>query len=63
MAKAGLKPEHAEITQRANIDVTVAGEDAISLLKLLDVLEDLDDVQYVYSNADIPDELVQQHAG
>ena len=63
MAKAGLKPEHAEITQRANIDVTVAGEDAINLLKLLDVLEDLDDVQYVYSNADIPDELVQQHAG
>ncbi len=63
MAKAGLKPEHAEITQRANIDVTVAGEDAISLLKLLDVLEDLDDVQYVYSNADIPDELVQQHVG
>ena len=63
MAKVGLKPEHAEITQRANIDVTVAGEDAISLLKLLDVLEDLDDVQYVYSNADIPDELVQQHAG
>ena len=63
MAKAGFKPEHAEITQRANIDVTVAGEEAISLLKLLDVLEDLDDVQYVYSNADIPDELVQQHAG
>lgn len=63
MVKLGLAPDHGEITQRADIDVTVAGEDALSLLKLLDVLEDLDDVQHVYSNAHIPDELVSQHAG
>jgi YebC/PmpR family DNA-binding regulatory protein len=63
MAQAGLKPEHAEITQRANIDVKVEGEDALSLLKLLDVLEDLDDVQHVYSNADIAADILEQHAG
>ena len=63
MTRAGLKPAQAEIIQRASIDVQVQGEDAEKMLKLLDMLEDLDDVQNVYSNADFPDELVQQHAG
>ncbi len=63
MAKAGLKPEHAEITQRANLEVAVTGDDALGLLKLLDVLEDLDDVQQVYSNADIAADILEQHAG
>jgi YebC/PmpR family DNA-binding regulatory protein len=63
MAAAGLKPDHAEITQRAATDIPVAGDDAESMWKLLEVLEDLDDVQHVYSNADFPDELVHQHAG
>ena len=63
MAAAGLKPEHAEIIQRANLDVSVTGEDALGLLKLLDVLEDLDDVQQVYSNADIASDILEQHAG
>ncbi|MDH3514555.1 MAG: YebC/PmpR family DNA-binding transcriptional regulator [Gammaproteobacteria bacterium] len=60
MEKRGLKPERAEIQQRASTSAPVAGEDAESMLKLLEVLEDLDDVQNVYSNADFPDELLKQ---
>jgi YebC/PmpR family DNA-binding regulatory protein len=60
MEKNGLKPEHAEIQQRAATTAPVAGEDAEKMLKLLEALEDLDDVQNVYSNAEIPDELLRQ---
>jgi YebC/PmpR family DNA-binding regulatory protein len=63
MTRAGLKPEHAEITQRPAIDVPLAGEDAEKVWKLIETLEELDDVQHVYSNAHFPDELMQQHAG
>jgi YebC/PmpR family DNA-binding regulatory protein len=63
MSRANLKPDHAEIIQRAANDISLAGEDAEKMWKLIDVLEDLDDVQHVYSNASFPDELVQQHAG
>jgi len=63
MTRAGLKPEHAEILQRAAIDVLLAGEDAEKVWKLIETLEELDDVQHVYSNAHFPDEVVQQHAG
>ncbi|MBI5611715.1 MAG: YebC/PmpR family DNA-binding transcriptional regulator [Gammaproteobacteria bacterium] len=59
MTKAGLAPQHAEIAQRAEVDVRLAGEDADKAMKLLEVLEDLDDVQNVYTNADFPAELVQ----
>ena len=62
VGRAGLKPEHAEIAQRADVAVRIEGEDAENMLKLLEVLEDLDDVQSVYSNADFPEELVAQHA-
>ncbi|RYF70684.1 MAG: YebC/PmpR family DNA-binding transcriptional regulator, partial [Comamonadaceae bacterium] len=50
---AGLKPEVAEVTMRAENTVDVTGEDAAKMQKLLDVLEDLDDVQEVYHNAAI----------
>ena len=63
MSRAGLKPEHAEVTQRAAIDVPLAGEDAEKVWKLIETLEELDDVQQVYTNAHFPDEVVQQHAG
>ncbi len=59
MTKAGLAPQHAEIAQRADVDVRLAGEDADKAMKLLEVLEDLDDVQNVYTNADFPTEPVQ----
>src|SRR5690606_26389959 len=48
---AGLKPEVAEVTMRAENEVELAGDDAQRMQKLLDVLEDLDDVQDVYHNA------------
>jgi transcriptional/translational regulatory protein YebC/TACO1 len=53
LEKAGLKPELAEVTMRAEAPIALAGEDAQRMQKLLDVIEDLDDVQAVYSNAEI----------
>jgi YebC/PmpR family DNA-binding regulatory protein len=50
---AGLTPEVAEVTMRAENPVEVTGEDAAKMQKLLDVLEDLDDVQEVYHNAEL----------
>ena len=49
--KAGFKPEIAEITMRAGNTVELTGDDAARMQKLLDVLEDLDDVQAVFHNA------------
>jgi len=48
---AGLKAEVAEVTMRAENTIELTGEDAARMQKLLDVLEDLDDVQEVYHNA------------
>ncbi|MBL8352772.1 MAG: YebC/PmpR family DNA-binding transcriptional regulator [Burkholderiaceae bacterium] len=50
---AGLEPEVAEVTMRAENTVALAGEDAQRMQKLLDALEDLDDVQDVFHNAEI----------
>ena len=50
---AGLKPEVAEVTMRAENTVELAGEDAQRMQKLLDAIEDLDDVQDLYHNAEI----------
>jgi YebC/PmpR family DNA-binding regulatory protein len=54
LEKAGLKPAMAEITMRAQAATALAGDDAARMQKLLDVLEDLDDVQDVYHNAELP---------
>jgi len=48
---AGLKPEVAEVTMRPENTIDLAGEDAAKMQRLLDVLEDLDDVQDVFHNA------------
>ncbi len=58
MAGGGLEPESAEVTMRASTSVELGVDDAGTVLKLLDALEDLDDVQTVYSNADFPDEVL-----
>ncbi|MGE0098978.1 MAG: YebC/PmpR family DNA-binding transcriptional regulator [Hydrogenophaga sp.] len=50
---AGLKPEVAEVTMRAENSIPLTGDDAARMQKLLDVLEDLDDVQEVFHNAEI----------
>ena len=48
---AGLTPEVADITMRAENTIELSGDDAAKMQKILDVLEDLDDVQEVYHNA------------
>jgi YebC/PmpR family DNA-binding regulatory protein len=53
LAKAGLVPENAEVTMRPENVVALAGEDAARMQKLIDVIEDLDDVQAVYHNAEL----------
>ena len=60
LVAAGLEPENAEVTMRASTSVTLDLKSAQTMLNLLDVLEDLDDVQQVYSNADIPDDVLAQ---
>ena len=57
---AGHEPENAEVTMRADNTSALDLKGAETMLKLLDMLEDLDDVQKVYSNADIPDEVLAQ---
>ena len=53
MEAAGLKADIAEVSYRADNDTPVAGETAQQVVKLLRWLEDLDDVQNVYSNAEL----------
>ena len=51
---AGLKADHAEVTMRPENTVSLASDDAARMQKLLDVIEDLDDVQAVFHNAEMP---------
>jgi YebC/PmpR family DNA-binding regulatory protein len=53
MEAAGFQPAIAEVTLRADNDIAVEGDTAQQVAKLLRWLEDLDDVQNVYSNADL----------
>jgi len=55
LRSAGLEPENAEITMRAGTLAPLDEETAQSVLKLLNMLDDLDDVQNVYTNADFPE--------
>jgi YebC/PmpR family DNA-binding regulatory protein len=50
---AGLLPAVSEVTMRAENTIALAGEDALRMQKLLDVIEDLDDVQDVFHNAEL----------
>ena len=50
---AGLKPEVAEVTMRPENTIALEGDDAARMQKLLDIIEDLDDVQEVYHNAEL----------
>jgi transcriptional/translational regulatory protein YebC/TACO1 len=52
---AGLVADMAEVTMRAENSIALAGDDAVKMQKLLDVLEDLDDVQNVFHNAELED--------
>ena len=55
-----MTPDHGEVTLVASNQVDVNLDQAQTLLKLSDVLEDLDDVQNVYTNADISEDVLTQ---
>ena len=56
MTDAGLEPEDSELTMRASTNAELAVEDAQKVLRLVDLLENSDDVQDVFYNAEIPEE-------
>jgi transcriptional/translational regulatory protein YebC/TACO1 len=57
LEKAAIKFEMAEITMVPKNMVPVDGETAEKLIRLMDALDDCDDVQKAYTNADLPDDL------
>ncbi len=59
MKAAGLDSVNAEVTMRASLEVDLDTDAGVKVLRFLDVLEDLDDTQDVYSNANIPAEAYQ----
>lgn len=60
MVAASLEPEQAEVTMRADNTQSLGLDEAEKMIRLLDRLEDLDDVQNVYSNADISEDVLEQ---
>jgi YebC/PmpR family DNA-binding regulatory protein len=59
LVAAGFEPDNAEATMQASTQAELDAETAEKLLRLIERLEDLDDVQNVYSNADISDEIME----
>lgn len=62
MIKKGFQPEQAEVTMLASNYITLNKEDAEKMVRLQNMLEECDDVQEVYSNADIAEEILEQLA-
>ena len=60
LESAGFKPESAEITFIPSVTVALDKEGAEKILALIDALEDLDDVQNVFTNADIAEDIMEQ---
>ncbi|MFO7594477.1 MAG: YebC/PmpR family DNA-binding transcriptional regulator [Pseudomonadota bacterium] len=60
MVAAGFEPEVAEVTMQPSTNVDLELDDAEKVMRLVDMLEDLDDVQNVYNNADFSDEVMAQ---
>jgi YebC/PmpR family DNA-binding regulatory protein len=58
LADAGFRPEFAELVQRPSSEIEIEGEDAEKVMRLVSVLEDLDDVQDVHTNAVFVDDEV-----
>jgi YebC/PmpR family DNA-binding regulatory protein len=56
MEAGGLEPANSEVTMRASTEVSLDEETGRKVLNFIDMLEDLDDAQAVYSNAEIPEE-------
>ncbi len=62
MEQAGFTPERAELTMQAAIEVELGLEDAEKVMRLVDMLEDLDDVQLVHTNAGFSAEVMDKLA-
>ena len=60
--QAGIETTLAEVSMIPQTTVRLDGKEALQLLKIIESLEEHDDVQNVYSNFDIPDELIEQAA-
>ena len=60
LAETGVEIERAEVTQLPTTSVPVTAEMAPKVLRLVDAVEDLEDVQAVYANFDIPDEVMSE---
>jgi YebC/PmpR family DNA-binding regulatory protein len=60
MVESGHEPENAQLTMRASTNAELGPKEASTMIKLLEILEDLDDVQEVYSNADISEDVLAQ---
>ena len=60
MVAAGLEPQHAAVEMKPSTSVDLDLESAQKIMRLIDMLEDLDDVQNVYSNADFSEEVMAQ---
>ena len=60
MIAAGFEPEAAEVTMRAGNATPLDRDGAEKMVRMLERLEDLDDVQEVYSNADIPEDILAE---
>ncbi|MDD5027257.1 MAG: YebC/PmpR family DNA-binding transcriptional regulator [Candidatus Omnitrophica bacterium] len=58
----GIKTQDAEVTMIPSSTIRLAGNDARQLLSLIDTLEEHDDVEHVYANFDIPDEIMESMA-
>jgi len=63
MEAAGLAPEDAELTLRSDTIAELDAESAGKVLRLIDMLEDLDDVQEVFTNAEIADDILEALEG
>ena len=59
MVAGNLEPDNAEVTFSASTKAELDQGDAEKLMRMIDTLEDLDDVQEVYSNAEISDEIME----
>ena len=63
LQEQGIEIESAELTKVPKTTVNLGDKEALQTLKLLDKLEELDDVQRVHSNAEFPDEVLEAYEG
>ena len=59
LTKADMKPESSEVVQKASLEIDLNDSDAEKVMKLIDMLEELDDVQDVFTNANFPDSVLE----